>query len=45
MNAVTRKLKPRDLPEPFDAADALPVALCRASHTRSRALMERSAAP
>ena len=30
------------LPEPFDAADALAVALCHVSHTRSRLLLERS---
>jgi Holliday junction resolvasome RuvABC endonuclease subunit len=45
MNAVTGKLKLRELSEPFDAANALPVALCHVRHTRSRALMERSAAP
>jgi Holliday junction resolvasome RuvABC endonuclease subunit len=45
MNAVTRKLKLRDLPEPFDAANALPIALCHVSHTRSRSLIERSATP
>jgi hypothetical protein len=45
MNAVTRKLKPRDLREPFDAANALPVAQCNAFDTRSRSLIERSMTP
>jgi Holliday junction resolvasome RuvABC endonuclease subunit len=31
------------LPEPFDAADALAVALCHVNHTRSLLLLERSA--
>ena len=43
MNAVTGKLKLRELSEPFDASDALAVALCHLNHTRSRALIERSA--
>ena len=42
MNAVTGKLKLRELSEPFDAANALPVAQCNAFDTRSRALIERS---
>ena len=42
---VRLQLGLRDLPEPFDAADALAVALCHASHTRSRSLIERSAGP
>jgi crossover junction endodeoxyribonuclease RuvC len=42
---VRLQLGLRDLPEPFDAADALAVALCHASHARSRALIERSATP
>jgi len=39
---VRLQLGLRDLPEPFDAADALAVALCHLSHTRSRRLLERS---
>jgi crossover junction endodeoxyribonuclease RuvC len=39
---VRLQLGLRDLPEPFDASDALAVALCHLSHTRSRALIERS---
>jgi crossover junction endodeoxyribonuclease RuvC len=41
---VRLQLGLRDLPEPFDAADALAVALCHVSHTRAQALIERSAA-
>jgi crossover junction endodeoxyribonuclease RuvC len=42
---VRLQLGLRDLPQPFDAADALAVALCHASHARSRALIERTASP
>lgn len=42
---VRLQLGLRDPPEPFDAADALAVALCHLSHTRSRALLERIATP
>jgi crossover junction endodeoxyribonuclease RuvC len=40
---VRLQLGLRDLPQPFDAADALAVALCHLSYMRSRALVERSA--
>jgi crossover junction endodeoxyribonuclease RuvC len=40
---VRLQLGLRDLPQPFDAADALAVALCHASQMRSRHLLERSA--
>ena len=39
---VRLQLGLRDLPQPFDAADALAVALCHLSHARSRAMIERS---
>jgi hypothetical protein len=45
MNAVTRKLKLRDLWERCDVANALPVAQCNAFDTRSRAPIERSMTP
>ena len=40
---VRLQLGLRDVPEPFDAADALAVALCHVSRMRSRHLVERSA--
>jgi crossover junction endodeoxyribonuclease RuvC len=40
---VRLQLGLREVPQPFDAADALAVALCHANHTRSRLLVERSA--
>jgi crossover junction endodeoxyribonuclease RuvC len=39
---VRLQLGLRDLPQPFDAADALAVALCHLNHVRARSLMERS---
>ncbi len=42
---VRLQLGLRDLPQPFDAADALAVAICHVNHTRSRSLLERSAMP
>jgi crossover junction endodeoxyribonuclease RuvC len=39
---VRLQLGLRDLPQPFDAADALAVALCHLASVRSRALLERS---
>lgn len=40
---VRLQLGLRDLPEPFDAADALAVALCHLTRIRARSLLERSA--
>ena len=42
---VRLQLGLREVPQPFDAADALAVALCHLSRARSRALLERSVAP
>jgi crossover junction endodeoxyribonuclease RuvC len=42
---VRLQLGLRDLPEPFDAADALAVAICHVNHTRSQSLIERCAMP
>ncbi len=39
---VRLQLGLRDLPQPFDAADALAVALCHLAAMRSQALVERS---
>ena len=41
---VRLQLGLRDLPEPFDAADALAVAICHLSGMRARSLIERSLA-
>jgi crossover junction endodeoxyribonuclease RuvC len=40
---VRLQLGLRDLPEPFDAADALAVAICHVNHTRAQSLIERTA--
>ena len=40
---VRLQLGLRDLPQPFDAADALAVAICHVNHTRAQSLIERSA--